>query len=84
MRALVVSLFAVAAGCTGPYSSQQVSAKDQKPVLSVWAERVAVTNIPEIITANGELFAEEQATVDRKSTRLNSSHGGISRMPSSA
>ena len=27
---------------------------------------------------------EQSATPDRKSTRLNSSHGGISRMPSSA
>ena len=27
---------------------------------------------------------EVSPTVDRKSTRLNSSHGGISRMPSSA
>ena len=66
MRALVVSVLAAAAGCTGPYSSQPVSAKEQKPVLRVRAERVSATNIPEIVTANGELFAEEQATVTLK------------------
>ena len=29
-------------------------------------------------------FSAETNSIDRKSTRLNSSHGGISRMPSSA
>ena len=31
-----------------------------------------------------DLYAAIDAATDRKSTRLNSSHGGISRMPSSA
>lgn len=66
MRALVVCLLAVWAGCTGPYSNQEVSAKEQQPPLKVRVERVAVSNIPEIVTANGELFAEEQATVTLK------------------
>jgi RND family efflux transporter MFP subunit len=43
-----------------------VSAKEQQPPLKVSIERVAVSNIPEIVTANGELFAEEQATVTLK------------------
>ena len=42
-----------------------------------------------IITASdaegaGEMFKVTSLPLDRKSTRLNSSHGGISRMPSSA
>ena len=38
-----------------------------------WIETTAVT-----------MDGEEKSRIDRKSTRLNSSHGGISRMPSSA
>ena len=66
MRSLVVSLLALLASCTGPYSGQPVAAKEQQPALKVKTERVTVTNIPEIVTANGELFAEEQATVTLK------------------
>ena len=32
----------------------------------------------------GGLYSSGRENIDRKSTRLNSSHGGISRMPSSA
>ena len=48
-------------------------------------KKVAKNRKNEIVTA---LFGPEdmgnEAHIDRKSTRLNSSHGGISRMPSSA
>ena len=37
-----------------------------------------------IIFVDVELDESPNMLVDRKSTRLNSSHGGISRMPSSA
>ena len=40
-----------------------------------------VTGINEVEKANAPLASTQ---IDRKSTRLNSSHGGISRMPSSA
>jgi RND family efflux transporter MFP subunit len=67
MRALFVCLLAAClAGCTGPYSNQPVSAKEQQPALKVKTQRVVTTNIPEIVAANGELFAEEQATVTSK------------------
>lgn len=68
MRVLLLSLLVAFAGCTGPYSNNtgKVSAKEQKPVLRVQVEPVRLTNIPEIITANGELFAEEQATITIK------------------
>ena len=38
----------------------------------------------EVINSREELEALEEGTVDRKSTRLNSSHIPLSRMPSSA
>ena len=41
-------------------------------------------SIGEDLTANPELVATKYALADRKSTRLNSSHTDISRMPSSA
>ena len=66
MPALFVSLLVLLASCTGPYSNQKVSAKEQQPALKVQTERIAVTSIPEIVTANGELFAEDQATVTLK------------------
>ena len=41
------------------------------------------TNPPSLFIASPQAFTAEKKQ-DRKSTRLNSSHGGISRMPSSA
>ena len=35
-------------------------------------------------STNGEIFPDRAVIIDRKSTRLNSSHTDISRMPSSA
>ena len=66
MPALFVCLLVLLAGCTGPYSDQKVSAKEPQPALKVQIERIAVTSIPEIVTANGGLFAEDQATVTLK------------------
>jgi RND family efflux transporter MFP subunit len=54
------------AGCSGPYSEKNVAAKESAPPIRVQVERVLTTNIPEIITANGELFAEEVATITAK------------------
>lgn len=56
----------ILAACSGPYSNPKVSAKEDTPVVPVKLERLALANIPEIITATGELFAEEQATVSAK------------------
>lgn len=60
------SLFLAAWGCTGPYSEKNVSAKEEKAPVRVTVERVVLSNIPEVVAANGELFAEEQATVTVK------------------
>lgn len=56
----------ILAACSGPYSNPKVSAKEDTPVVPVKLERLTLANIPEIITATGELFAEEQATVSAK------------------
>lgn len=52
--------------CTGPYSSENVSAKGQAPALPVTVEKLAEGPIPEVVEANGELFAEEQANISTK------------------
>ena len=52
--------------CSGPYSQPQVSANDDGPAVRVSVERAAVSNIPEVIVATGELFAEELAAVSAK------------------
>lgn len=62
---VAVSLLAIVA-CSGPYSNPKVSAKEQSPSLAVKVEHVSIQNIPEIITATGELFAEDLATVSAK------------------
>ena len=56
----------ILAACSGPYSNPKVSAKEDTPVVPVKLERLALANIPEIITVTGELFAEEQATISAK------------------
>jgi multidrug efflux pump subunit AcrA (membrane-fusion protein) len=61
----VLAALALLTGCSGPYSAGKVAAKEQKSV-SVSVETVALTTIPETIPANGELLAEEQATVSAK------------------
>ena len=46
-----------------------------------WGEKFSVAAMASLVTV---LFAIGGGTLDRKSTRLNSSHPSISRMPSSA
>ena len=53
-------------GCSGPYSEKQVSAKGEKPATPVTVLQVVSATVPEVITANGELFAEEQANISTK------------------
>ena len=56
----------LSAACSGPYSQPNVSAKQSQPPVAVQIETVAESAIPEVITANGELFAEEMTTVSAK------------------
>lgn len=53
-------------GCSGPYTEQKVAAKGDKPAVPVATTRITTTTVPEVITANGELFAEEQANISTK------------------
>ncbi len=64
MRLLLapIPLFFILTGCSGPYSRNPVAAKEEQPV-RVTSIRVAPQNIPEVITATGELIAEEQAII---------------------
>src|SRR5947209_6547580 len=54
------------AGCSGPYSSPTVAAKNVTKPVPVRAFAVNLENIPEIITATGELSAEDLATISAK------------------
>ena len=59
-------------------------------VFPVWAQRcvaaclICVLGLGVVLAASPEARAEIQRWIDRKSTRLNSSHVSESRMPSSA
>jgi len=62
-KGTLLLLFAIfTSGCTGPYSNTEVAAKGGNP-LPVRVFRTTLETIPEVITANGELLAEEMATI---------------------
>lgn len=67
MRSLPICLALVLLGtaCSGPYSAEKVAAKES-PIPDVTAIRVNRIPIPETVTANGELFAEESTNVTNK------------------
>lgn len=63
---IVVVILCTLVACSGPYSQPKVAAKEGEAALAVKVEPVVASNIPEIITATGELLAEDQATVSAK------------------
>lgn len=65
LRFVAAICVAFLCSCTGPYSTEKVAAKDQA-TLTVAVERIAEGPIPEVVEANGELFAEESANVTTK------------------
>src|SRR5262245_45286101 len=65
-RSIPVLAATLLAGCTGPYSAPTVSAKTEGKPIAVRARAVALETIPEIITATGELSAEDIATISAK------------------
>lgn len=67
MRLLPIGLvsFVLIAGCSGPYATDKVAAKESA-VTDVSVVPAELTSIPEVVTANGELFAEESANVTNK------------------
>jgi RND family efflux transporter MFP subunit len=58
--------FILLSGCSGPYSSGPVAAKESERPLAVRVQPAALESIPELITATGELLAEEAATISAK------------------
>jgi RND family efflux transporter MFP subunit len=53
-------------GCSGPYSSPTVAANNPARPIPVRAFAVTLQTVPEIITATGELSAEDTATISAK------------------
>jgi RND family efflux transporter MFP subunit len=64
--AALAIILAFLSACSGPYSGANVAAKEQRPPIPVSLETTTISPIPEIITATGELFAEELTTVSAK------------------
>ncbi|MGH9720303.1 MAG: efflux RND transporter periplasmic adaptor subunit [Bryobacteraceae bacterium] len=52
--------------CSGPYSNPSVAANNSGKPVSVRVQAARLQTIPEIITATGELFAEDVATLSAK------------------
>lgn len=52
--------------CSGPYSNAPVAAKGERGPAAVEVERLASSSVPEVVAANGELVAEEQAVISTK------------------
>jgi RND family efflux transporter MFP subunit len=65
-RAILFSVAIILSSCSGPYSSQPVAAKESQAALPVTTITASRSSIPEVVTANGELFAEEQAQLSTK------------------
>lgn len=62
---LIAAILLAAASCSGPYSRTNVAADEEKPI-PVRTVRTAQQRMPDVITATGELLAEEQATIGVK------------------
>ena len=67
--------------CSGPYSEQKAAAKSEATAMPVDAVRVAAASLPAVVSANGELFAEELANISTKVpgrvTKLNVDLGSL-------
>ena len=68
MRCAFVAAAAVSllTGCSGPYSTPTSAAAKETKALAVTVQRASIESIPEIVVANGELFAEDVATLGTK------------------
>jgi RND family efflux transporter MFP subunit len=68
MRPYAVGTVAVllAAGCSGPYSNPAAAAKETTQPIEVKARRLHATIIPEVVTATGELYAQDVASLNAK------------------
>ena len=62
----VGALLAFLTGCSGPYSNPITATADTAKPLTVTVETAIRTSLPEIVVANGELFAEDVAALGVK------------------
>ena len=82
---LTTALLALAlAAASGAASAQQDHAQHAAPVQAAPAATVMTKGIVRSVDAKAGTITIKHEHIDRKSTRLNSSHTDISRMPSSA
>ena len=65
MRFSLLLVLVILSSCSGPYSRTKVAADEEKPII-VKTIHTALQRIPEVVTATGELLAEEQATIGVK------------------
>jgi RND family efflux transporter MFP subunit len=65
LRTVAAVLCLLCAACSGPYSGPAVSAKESNAI-RVRTARMMLETIPEVVSATGELLAEEQATIGAK------------------
>ncbi len=81
MPYLLLLLILILSACSGPYSEQKASAKVEAPAMPVDAAAVRSQNLPSVVSANGELFAEELANISTKVpgriTKLNVDLGSL-------
>ncbi len=68
MRFVFASLAALSflTGCSGPYSNPATATASTEKPLVVSVQTITVESLPEVIVANGELFAEDVASIGVK------------------
>ena len=67
-----------------PFEPTKIFSDDQIESIHLTALEMLTRQGMRVLSARGRTALAAVGAKDRKSTRLNSSHGGISRMPSSA
>ena len=61
-----IVLLLCATGCSGPYSNPATATADTAKPLAVTVETAVRDHLPEVVAANGELFAEDLASIGVK------------------
>ena len=75
---------AYAVGADGKMQQEQTIAPENQATPEQLAKLFEVMRVKDQVQSMRQMVPAMVHHLDRKSTRLNSSHGGISRMPSSA
>ena len=61
-----LAILSLLTGCTGPYSNPATATASTEKPLAVSVQTTVLESIPEVIVANGELFAEDVASIGVK------------------